>query len=81
MAAPSLDRQTILRAVQSWPAEEQMALVREILEQAPAPIVEEPRVAPNSASLAGLIANGKTPPTDEEVAQWLDERRAAKYGG
>jgi len=81
MAAPTLDRQTILRTVQTWTAEEQLALVREILEQVPTPLVEEPRVAPNSAGLAGLIANGKTSPTDEEVAQWLDERRSTKYGG
>lgn len=81
MAAPTLHRQTILRTVQALPPEEQIALVREILEQVPAPIVEEPRQPPNSAGLAGLIANGKTPPTDEEVAQWLDERRSAKYGG
>lgn len=80
MTAPTLDRQTILRAVQSWTPEEQVALVRDILEQAPAPIFEEPRTSPNPAGLTGLIANGKTPPTDEEVSQWLDERRSAKYG-
>jgi hypothetical protein len=81
MATTTLDRETILRAVQTWSPEEQMALVQEILEQVRAPLVEEPRLPPDSAGLAGLIANGKTPPTDEEVAQWLDERRTAKYGG
>ena len=61
MATPTMDRETILRAVQTWSPEEQMALVRDILEQVQAPLVEEPRLPPNSATLAGLIANGKTP--------------------
>lgn len=80
MATPTLDRETILRAVQSWPADEQIALAEEILELAQAPTVVEPLEAPDSRSLAGLIANDRTPPTDDEVAQWLDEHRMEKYG-
>ncbi len=80
MATPTLDRETILRAVRSWPTDEQIALAEEILELAQEPTVEEPLEPPDSRSLAGLIANGQTPPTDEEVAQWLDEHRMEKYG-
>lgn len=80
MKAPALDRETILHAVQSWPTEEQIALAEEILELAQGPTVEEPLEPPDSRSLSGLIANGQTPPTDEEVAQWLDAHRMEKYG-
>lgn len=80
MNAPALDRETILCTVQSWPAEEQIALAVEILELAQGPTAEEPLEPPDSRSLAGLIANSQTPPTDEEVAQWLDAHRMEKYG-
>lgn len=80
MAAPMLDRDTILQAIRDWPPDEQMALVREILEQVRTPLVEEPLAPPDSLGLAGLLANGKTPPSDEEVAQWLDEHWMEKYG-
>lgn len=80
MAAPALDKQTILAAVQSWPEDEQIAFAEEILALVQGPIVEEPLESPDSRSLVGLLANGQTPPTDEEVAQWLDEHRMEKYG-
>jgi hypothetical protein len=44
------------------------------------PLVEEPLAPPDSQGLASLIANGKTPPTDEEVVQWLEEHRMERYG-
>jgi hypothetical protein len=80
MATPILDRETILQAVRTWPAEEQRALAEEILRHADVPLVEEPLAPPDSQGLAGLIANGKTPPTDEEVVQWLEEHRMEKFG-
>lgn len=80
MAMSTLDRETILQAIRTWPLDEQRALAREILERVGVPLVEEPLAPPDSHGLAGLIANGQTPPTDEEVAQWLDERRLERYG-
>lgn len=80
MAAPTLDRDTILRAIRAWPEDEQLAFAREILQQLRGHVVEEPLAPPDSRGLAGLIANGQTPPTDEEVAQWLDEHKMEKYG-
>lgn len=80
MTSPVLDRETVMRAVQAWPLEDQLALAQEILHRAEDPFIQEPVVAPDSQGLAGLIANGSPPPTDEEVAQWLDEHRMEKYG-
>lgn len=76
-----LDRETILRTVRAWPPDEQRALAGEILRHAGIPPVEEPLDPPTSASLAGLLATEQTPPTAEDVARWLDERRVDRYGG
>jgi hypothetical protein len=47
MADPTLlDRETILRAVRTWPPDEQRALAGEILRHAGVPPVEEPLVPP-----------------------------------
>lgn len=79
MATPTLDRATILKAIRGWPQDEQLALAQEILRHADAPVVEEPLVPPDSRGLAGILAAGQSPPTDEDVARWLDERRIGKY--
>lgn len=75
-----LDRETILRTVRAWPPDEQQTLAGEILRHAGIPPVEEPLEPPASADLAGLLATGRAPPTDEEVACWRDERRLERYG-
>lgn len=80
VTSPALDRNTILQAVSSWPRDEQLALARAIWEQVGAGFVEEPIAPPDSRGLAGLIARAGTPPTDEDVARWLDEHRLEKYG-
>ena len=74
------DREMILRAVRAWPLDEQRALAGEILRHAGVPPVEEPLAPPNSSGLAGLLATGQAPPTDEDVARWRDERRRERYG-
>ena len=76
-----LDRETTLRAVRAWPLDEQRALAGEILRHAGVSPAEEPLDPPASAGLAGLLATGPTPPTDEEVARWKDERRLERHGG
>jgi hypothetical protein len=73
-----MDRATILQAIQELPQDEQEALLSELL--ARLPLEKDPPVAPNSSRLAGIFSHGKTPPTDEEVVQWLDEHRQEKYG-
>lgn len=81
MSAPLLDRETILRAIQTWPQDEQMALAVDIMQRAGAALVEEPLDPPDSQGLAGLLANDQPPPTDEQVEKWLEEDRMKKYGG
>ena len=80
MATPTLDRETLLQVVRSWQPDEQLAFAQEILRLLSLPFVEEPLCPPDSQGLAGLIANGKPPPSDDEVAQWLNEHRNERYG-
>ena len=82
MAPPALDRDTILKAVQNWPSDDQVALAKEILRRA-SELRHKQSQAPAvpSASLRGLLANGEPAPSDEEVERWLDEHRMEKYGG
>lgn len=81
MGRQILDREAILRAIENWPVEDQVRLAREILDHA------QPESDSSSAprestwdALYGAASNGQEPPTDEVVAQWLDERRERKYG-
>lgn len=72
-----MNRAAILRAIQALAPDEQEELLGELL--ARLPLAEEPAAAPTSARLAGLFDNGQAPPTDEQVARWLDERRQERY--
>ncbi len=73
MTSPIVDRETILRAVQSWSSDEQLALAQEIIRRAAAP------TAPHASfeeALGMLATPGRPAPSDEEIARW----RMEKYG-
>jgi hypothetical protein len=65
----------MLETIRSWSPEEQRALVREIIEGLTSPAIG--LTHPMSIyDLAGIaLRPGQTPPSDAQVAQWLDERR------
>lgn len=70
---------SILHTVRTWPARQRYLLVQDLLKTL------EPEVetiqAEDTLSLArGLLATDKPAPTDEEVAQWLEEHKLEKYG-
>ena len=79
MAGSPTDRDAILDAIAAWPREDQVALAETILRRAAAIEPAVPR-RPSWRHMAGLATNGQQPPSDEEVAQRLDEHRSAKYG-
>ena len=74
MAIPTSDREAILKAIEAWPLEDQVALAQMILQRSTAhraPGAKTPQ-RPSWRQMAGIASNGQTPPSDEEVAQWLD---------
>ena len=83
MATTPLDRDTILRAVESWLLDEQVTLARTILARASAQrgnTLDQTGGQSTWDALYGIASNGQTPPSDKQVAEWLDERRMEKYG-
>ena len=71
MVPPTLDRETILRAIRSWPHDEQLALAREI-----ARLADAPTLAPFEDARGLLATPGQPAPTDDDIERW----RAEKYG-
>jgi hypothetical protein len=70
---------SVLHTVRTWPARQRRRLVQELLKTLEAEA--EPFRAEDTLRVArGLLATGKPAPTDEEVAQWLEEHRLEKYG-
>ncbi len=70
---------SVLHIVRTWPARQRYLLVQDLLKTLEPKA--EPIQAEDTLSLArGLLATGKPAPTDEEVAQWLEEHRLEKYG-
>lgn len=89
MATPAAERDRVLRTIETWPIEDQVTLVRAILGKVAARLGASTQPTPTSEAVSerstwdalhGIAANSQTPPTDEQVEQWLDEHRMEKYG-
>ena len=78
MATPTTDREAILRTIQTWPVEDQVAFAQVILRCATGQLTRVQQ--PSWRQLAGLASTEQPPPSDEDVARWLDEHRSEKYG-
>jgi hypothetical protein len=78
MAIPTTERETILRIIESWPLEEQMMLAQAIMQRVRTHSI--PLQQPSWREMAGLASTGRAAPSDEDVDQWLDERRLKKHG-
>ena len=83
MAATSPERDAILHTIERWPLEDQVALARTILERAAtgsSRVSQEEPARSTWDALYRIAANGEEPPSDEQVARWLDEHKMKKYG-
>jgi hypothetical protein len=72
--------EVILGRVRTWPMARRLTLVQDIL----ATLTPEDRPEPQRSSVlsraVGLLATGDPPPSDSEIANWLDQRRQERYG-
>jgi len=79
-----IDRlQRALEHIEELRADEQEALAEQIERyQRRLPRSESPAASAPSSwdALYGLATTDHQPPSDEQVAEWLDERRMEKYG-
>jgi hypothetical protein len=83
MAATPIQRDAVLHAIEGWPVEDQVALARAILERASVGQVENTAGKASGSTwdaLYGIASSRHEPPSDEQVAQWLDEHKMEKYG-
>jgi hypothetical protein len=72
--------EAIREIVRGWPATQRFTLIQDLLQTlAPAETSEQTRRKTLDQAL-GLLATGRTAPTDAEIAHWLDERRTERYG-
>jgi hypothetical protein len=79
-ASEELTYEDVLRIVGSWPLTLRAALARDILNM-PTDEAERAERRRNAlAKLRGFLKTDEPPPSDEQVKQWLDERRMEKYG-
>jgi hypothetical protein len=70
----------VVGMVSKWPPAERFALVQDVLKTL-APAVGGASRRPQTLSKAlGLLATNQSAPSDADVEQWLEERRAEKYG-
>ena len=80
-ATETIDYEHVLHLVLSWPASQRFTLVQEVLKTL-APVEPPERATRQTLIRArGLLATEQAAPSDEEIAQWLDERQNERYGG
>jgi hypothetical protein len=69
---------SILDIIQTWPPNQRYLLIQDVLKTLEPQ--DESRGARDTLGLAlGLLTTERPTPTDEEIAQWLEERRLEKY--
>ncbi|WIG58949.1 MAG: hypothetical protein OJF49_001696 [Ktedonobacterales bacterium] len=89
MAAISPKGKAILDAFRDLSQDEQRAVAEEVVRTYVQSMHHTETMPPSPGQpgwvswrdLAGLFSNGQEPPSDELVAQWLDEARIEKFGG
>ncbi len=74
------DYATVLRVVRDWSPVQRFLLVQEVLQTLAPAEPPEPAARNTLERARGLLATDHSPPSDDEVAQWLGERRIRRYG-
>ena len=70
----------VLDEVRTWPAEWRFRLVQSVLETlAPQATALEKRKASAEKFIGSLTVGGKTPPSDEEVKQIIEQAHTERY--
>lgn len=80
-ASDELNYEDVLSIVGSWSLTLRTALARDILSMPTNQAEIEERRRNALAKLRGFLKTDKPPPSDEQVRQWLDERRMGYQPG
>ncbi len=74
-----IDYETLLKVVRDWPPARRIAFMQEVLQTFAPSETSELRHRATFDRALGLLAGDQPPPSDAEVARWLDERRGKHY--
>lgn len=74
----------ILDRIAGWPPSIRLALLRDVLDTLAPEISSTLRQVPRARrpgleEVVGLLKTDEPPPTDEQVKQWLEQRRIETY--
>ncbi len=72
--------ETVLEAVHRWPLDKQFALVQDVLSSLALEVTPSRTRTPTLSRALGLLVTERPVPSEEEIEQWLDQRRMEKYG-
>jgi hypothetical protein len=79
-AEGNINYDTVLKIIRGWPVSQRVTLVQAVLSTlVPPPNALAPR-APTLTRARGLLATAQPAPSDEQISQWLEERRQERYG-
>lgn len=70
----------VLQRVTSWPIDQQIALAQDVLETVSERVSTSANPRPSFERARGIARSEERAPSDEEVKQWIDERRKVKFG-
>jgi hypothetical protein len=72
----------VLDRVKTWPVENRLALVKQVLETLTPSTSGRSFVprGPSAAEIIEVFKSDRPPPDDATVRQWIDEYRMEKYG-
>lgn len=76
-----LEFNRMLGRVRQWPPGARMALVRAVLQSLPSATPTDDDRAATLDLARGLLATDRPPPSDEDIARWLHERRMTRRAG
>jgi hypothetical protein len=74
------DYENVFEIVRYWTPSQRFNLMQDILKTLAPQEETAGRKRQAVKEVFGILATGQTPPSDEEIKQWLDEHRWEKYG-
>lgn len=77
--AETTDYERVLKIVRDWPPARRITFMQAVLQTLTPVEVAEPTHQATLDRALGLLTTNQPPPSDEEVARWLDERRTERY--
>lgn len=84
MQSTMIEYQKIIEAIQTWPLDQRIRLMQDILHTVVPELQADQIGSPSKKNTLndalGLLTTSRAAPSDEEIQRWLEEHRIEKYG-